>query len=128
MKRKDAENFESNQAQMEGVYEEIGLLSKKKPDEPVSKFKLKYINEVLIRANNALGKEYCPLKDFKLFDEADLPAVSDVVFIVSLYLKSMDEYRYDNTHTKSGYCYWTIEEDGKGGDMRTKHSKKSRML
>lgn len=110
MKAQEADLFDISEEQMKGMYEEIGLLSKKKPDGPVNKFKLKFINEVIAKANNLLGAEYMPLDGFASFDEETLPTASDVVFILSQYLKSMDKFRYDNTHFAAGECYWTLHD------------------
>ena len=110
MKKEDADVFDSLEEQMKGMYEEIGLLSKKKPDGPVNKFKLRFLNDLLAKVNQLLGKMYKPLESFIEFSEEDLPTGSDVVFILSQYLKSMDKFRYDNTRDK-GYegCYWNLD-------------------
>ena len=110
MKKEDADVFDSLEEQMKGMYEEIGLLSKKKPDGPVNKFKLRFLNDLLAKVNQLLGKMYKTLESFIEFSEEDLPTGSDVVFILSQYLKSMDKFRYDNTRDK-GYegCYWNLD-------------------
>ncbi len=38
--------FEKVEAQLEGLHEEIGVLSKKRPDDKVNKWKLKFANRV----------------------------------------------------------------------------------
>lgn len=94
MKTKEADLFYTYIKQIESMYVEISILSKKKPDGPVNKFKLKFINGVLKTVNKLMGEEYMPFSDFDGFDEDALPTVSDVVFILSQYRKSMDTFRY----------------------------------
>ncbi|MEH2124811.1 hypothetical protein [Nostoc sp.] len=40
MKRKDVDEFEKLSGQLQGIYEEISVLSKKSPNNAVNKFKL----------------------------------------------------------------------------------------
>lgn len=121
MTPEDADLFDTCEEQVKGMYEEIGLLSKKKPDGPVNKFKLKLINQLLAKVNNLLSNEYSPFDDFSAFDEDDLPTTSDVVFILSQYLKGMNKFRYDHTHYNSGIWYWMLD-DGKDSWKKTKRS------
>ena len=66
MKEQEAELFDISEDQINGMYNEIGLLSKKKPDSPVNKFKLGFINEVITKVNKLLGAEYVPFDDFSI--------------------------------------------------------------
>lgn len=84
---KDKNRFRRIRAQLEVLHEEIGLLSKKKPDDPVNVFKLKFINQLLTEANSILDEGYIPFAEFSTFDEDALPTNSDVVMILSLYLE-----------------------------------------
>ena len=102
MKAEEADLFDTSEDQIRAMYDEIGLLSKKKPDGPVNKFKLKFINDVLKKVNKIMGVKYMPLDDFNTFDEDSLPSVSDVVFILSQYMQSMDKFRFDNTYQDQG--------------------------
>lgn len=110
MKTEAAKQFDMTEEQLIGLYDEMLVLSKKKPDGPVNKFKLKFINELVKKANSLLGKDYHPLKGFDVFDEDDLPSSSDVVFVLSQYLKVMDKFRYDNTFRKLGRSYWRTDD------------------
>ena len=112
MTEKEADLFDSYEQEIEAMYEEIGLLSKKKPDGAVNKFKLKFINEILDKVNERLGADYLPLAKFTGFDESDMPTNSDVVFILSQYMKSMDRFRHHNTELSMGRYYWILD-DGK---------------
>lgn len=109
MTEEEADLFDTCEEQIQGMYHEIGVLSKKKPDGPVNKFKLKFINELLMKANQLLGAKYLPLDEFTEFDTDQLPTASDVVFILSQYLRSMDKFRYDNTKRESGRTYWKLD-------------------
>ncbi|MBE0672763.1 MAG: hypothetical protein IH588_19470 [Anaerolineales bacterium] len=121
MKIETAKQFDMTEEQLIGLYEEMLVLSKKSPDGPTNKFKLKFINELLAKANSLLGDSYHPLKDFDTFDEEELPTSSDVVFILSQYLKVMDKFRYDNTILDFGTRYW--KTDDRKNNLQTKHPK-----
>ena len=87
--------FEKIEGQLKGLYEEIGLLSKKKPDDAVNMFKLEFINQVLTDANSVLDEEYMPFDTFTTFDEDNLPTNSDVVMVLSQYLKCFIRQKVD---------------------------------
>jgi len=110
MNEQQADLFDKIEGQITGLYEEVGLLSKKKPDGPMNKFKLRLINKLMIEANGLLGEHYMPFEDFSSFDEDELPTTSDVILILSQYLKSMNKFRYDNTKIRYGNCYWILDD------------------
>ena len=78
MKLKDVDIYEKVQSQIRQLYEEIKLLSNKKPDNPINKFKLNFINEKLKEANALLVGKHKPFAEFESFDDASLPTNSDV--------------------------------------------------
>jgi hypothetical protein len=82
--------------QIEGFYDEMSVLSKSKPDNPLNAFKLKFINDKLTEANSVLVGDYQPLKGFTVFDDTALPTNSDVVFVLSQYLNRLKAWRRDN--------------------------------
>lgn len=108
MKAIEADNFDILEDQIKGVYDEFSILSKKKPDGAVNKFKLGFINELIGKINPILGTKYIPLDGFSGFDEETVPTTSDVVLLLSQYLKNMDKFRYDNTQFINGKLYWTL--------------------
>lgn len=123
MNKEQVDTFLKLQTQLKSAYNEISLLSKKNPTEPLNKFKLKFINSILSRANEILEEKYKPFPDdFSLFEEDTLPNNSDVVFILSNYLTSLEKLRCDNIkYSKSDFnWYWLI--DGKISDQRTYRS------
>jgi len=89
MKRVDVDKFEKLDGQLQSTYDEISLLSKKKPNDAVNKFKLKFVNTLLEQANDFLGQIYRPFSDFALFSEDDVPQNSDVAFILSQYMQCL---------------------------------------
>lgn len=111
MNEKQASLFDKTEEQLISMHVEIGLLSKKKPDSPINKFKLKLINTLINKANNLLGKEYLPFGEFNGFDEDDLPTASDVVLMLSQYLKSISKLRFDHTIWDSGSYYWILDRN-----------------
>ena len=116
MTKEDVNKFEKVQSQIEGLLLEVTNLTKKSPNDAVNKFKLKFINEILIEANRVLGKTYKPLSSFEKFDEDDLPSNSDVSFILSQYLSCFEKLRADNIYRKQEYdgnkyfyeWYWVV--------------------
>lgn len=109
--------FEKIQVQIKGFYDEIGLLSKKNPNDAVNKFKLKFINQLLVKANNLLGDKYKPFEEFEVFDEDDLPSVSDVSIIFEQYLSCLNKLKLDNVEYNNYKWYWKIK--GKRSEIKT---------
>ncbi len=109
MKPTDVEFFEKTQSQMQALHDEMGALAKSKPDNPINKFKLKIINEKLKDANTLLTGEFKPLAEFEVFDEAELPTNSDVVIILSQYLRCLEGWRSANVELRpgEGWCWKT---------------------
>lgn len=103
MEKKDIEQFEKIHAQMEGFHNEISTLAKKSPNDGLNDFKIKLINEVLLKANKILGEKYKPFKDFQSFDLDDLPSNSDVAFVLSQYFNCMEKLRLDNIKEEFDY-------------------------
>ena len=96
MTEQEINNFEKTQSQIEGLYKEIGILSKKSPNDAVNKFKLQFINQLLVEANKILIETYKPLNGFDTFDEETLPTNSDVTFIFEQYLNCLEKLRSDS--------------------------------
>ncbi|GEP41387.1 hypothetical protein [Brevifollis gellanilyticus] len=93
MTANDVDSFERAGAQIHQLHIEISLLSKSKPDNPINKFKLTFINEVLGAANVLLVGEFKPFSEFDLFDSDELPSNSDVVMILSQYIDAFEAFR-----------------------------------
>lgn len=97
---------------MRTLYDEIFSLSQKKPNDPINKFKLNLINQILSISNSLLKEEFKPFSDFNLFDESEMPSNSDVTVMLSQYLDSMERFRGKNI--KNDYrqdWIWIIDED-----------------
>ena len=84
-KQVSAFELEKLQRKIEVLYDEIDKLSKKKPDDAINTFKLKFVNEFLEEANNLLDNNQRPFTDFEQFDDDDLPSNSDVIVVLSQY-------------------------------------------
>jgi len=120
MNTRQVETFLKLQPQLKSAYEEIGLLSKKKPTDALNKFKLKFINSILSRANGVLGKKYQPFpEEFELFDEDDMPNNGDVIFMLSHYLTSLEKLRCDNIRYNTSDYNWHWVINGKVSDKET---------
>jgi hypothetical protein len=88
-----AKAYKKTMSQLETFYREISVISNKKPDSPLNKFKLGLLNETLEKANVILGDEFRPYPGFKTFDEANMPTASDVVLVVSHYTDGLRALR-----------------------------------
>ena len=85
-------------------------LSKKKPDTPLNNFKVKSINRVLEPIKELLKEENMyPFLD--VLDMDDMPTNSDVVLIMSQYIKSMDIFhdKYYGYNSRSGQYEWSTK-------------------
>ncbi|MEH1934689.1 MAG: hypothetical protein V7L14_13410 [Nostoc sp.] len=111
MKRKDVDEFEKLSGQLQGIYEEISVLSKKSPNDAVNKFKLNFINQLLNGSNGFLEENYRPFKGFSEFDTDDVPQNSDVVFILSQYLQCFEKLRADNVQIRPGGWCWVVDAE-----------------
>lgn len=114
MNRKDVDIFEKLAGQMEGVYDELSVLSKKSPNDAVNKFKLKFVNSLLSESNLYLAQAYRPFTDFEMFDIDEMPQNSDVIFIFAQYLQCFEKLRADNVVIKNGTWHWRLV--GENGD------------
>ena len=121
-KQSDIDKFEKAEAQLDALYKELGVLSKKKPDDGINPFKLKLVNSVLGKANELLEKKYKPFSDFELFDLDDIPTNSDVVMILAQYLNCMEKLRSDNIGFDG--CSWVWLVDGNETEIKTLRPKK----
>ena len=118
MNNNEINNFEKTQTQLEGLLTEITILARKSPNDGVNKFKLKFINEIILSGNKILGTTYKPLDSFEKFDEDDLPSNSDVTFILSQYLNCFEKLRADNIYIEQKYdgnkyvfeWYWIVNK------------------
>jgi hypothetical protein len=102
--------FEKIQTQVKGLYNEIGILSKKNPNDAVNKFKLKFINQSIKEANGLLGNKK-PYSNFDVFDEDDAPSTSDVVMILEQYYSALEKIRCANIIRVGVRWYWVINKN-----------------
>ena len=123
MTREEVDRFEKVQAQIEGLYSEISALSKKSQNDALNKFKLKFVNQVLGKANNVLGKSYMPFEDFTIFDENDIPTNSDCAMMLTQYLSCFEKLRADNVQL-NGFTSWYWIINGKESNIKTVMPKK----
>ncbi len=120
MNKQQVEVFLKLQPQLKSAYDEIALLSKKKPTDSLNKFKLKFINSILSRANEVLKNKYMPFPgDFTLFNEDDMPNNGDVVFMLSNYLTALEKLRCDNIEKGTIPYGWFWVIDGKISGQET---------
>lgn len=123
MTKKEIDTFEKVQSQLESIYEEISLLSKKSQNDALNKFKLGFINKVLEETNKVLKDKYKPFKEFDFFNEEDIPTNSDVVFIISQYFGCLEKLRNDNIEWSGieGSWIWLSDDNNVYRTKRPKH-------
>jgi len=74
------------------MYEQFSVLSKKKPDAPVSKGKIAVVNRLLDRCRSVLKSE-SSLQFLELLEEDDVPQNSDVTLMLSQYVAAMEQFK-----------------------------------
>jgi len=112
MNDEQVQQFLKLQPQLQSAYDEISLLSKKKPTDSLNTFKLKFINSILSRVNSILGEVYIPFPgEFEVFDKDEIPNNSDVVFILSHYLTSLEKLRCDNITHHDFSWWWIVDKE-----------------
>ena len=112
----DVDEFEAVETQIRSARDELLVLVKKSPHDPLSKFKLSLINSLIARANKLLGSER-PLAGFEQFDSEQIPSASDAVIVLGQYLAALENLRVRNIKMKSGWWFWLL--DGVISDRRT---------
>lgn len=93
---RDIDKFECVYPLLVSITKSITVLSSKKPNDPVSEFKVDQINKILRQCNSILG-ENRPDIEFEEFDNDTLPQNSDVVVMLELYMASMDKFKVSNS-------------------------------
>lgn len=106
---RDVECFEKLESQIHSTRREIAELSKKKPNDPLSTFKLKYLDSALANCNTLLGSDSA-LEGFSTFGEDQVPTNSDAVFVLAHYCDALHRYRKANTRYEGNSCYWRLSE------------------
>ena len=115
--------FKNTQTKIKGLYNEIGVLSKKNPNDAVNKFKLNFINQSLKEANELLGSKYKPYANFDVFKEDEIPTTSDVVMILGLYMNALESLKSANIEIRESQSEWILGHqpywiiDGKVSDI-----------
>lgn len=105
------EKFEMLDKLVDSIYLEMKEFSKKKPDEPLNKFKVKSVNRVLEQVKDILTNE--PTLEFlDLLDDETLPSNSDSILILGQFMAAMKQF-----HSK----YWQ-REPGVGFRWSTKEN------
>lgn len=108
--REEVLKYRMLNALLESIYTETKEFSKKKPDEPLNKFKVKTLNRVLDQIKGLLGKE--PEVAFlDLLDDESLPTNSDAILVIGQYTASMNRFE---TKNNAGYSKWRTKEDPNG--------------
>jgi len=94
--------WETAKPLLDAMYNEFKELSKKKPDEAVSRGKIAVVNRLLEKCRETLNGEDS-LAFLDLLDEDNVPQNSDVVLMLSQYVAAMETFR-------SAYHGWTGTE------------------
>lgn len=91
---------------LHSIYFEMKEFSKKKPDEPLNKFKVKNVNRVLTPVKEILSLE--PTNKFlDILDDESLPTNSDAILVIGQFKAAMA--RFEKKYTK--YGKWNTKEN-----------------
>jgi hypothetical protein len=83
----------------------------------INQFKLGFVNKLIQDSNDLLNEQYRPFKLFNEFDSDSVPQNSDVVFMLSQYIKCVEKFRSDHLTRKEFLWYWIVEaEEGEEGE------------
>jgi hypothetical protein len=109
MTESEVRQYEKLKIQIDEIYKELSLVSRRKPTTPISSFKLRIVNSLLKTANLLLVGDYKPFVYFDLFDSKSLlPTNSDVVVMLSQYIRCLEKFKYDHVASDSGEWFWII--------------------
>jgi hypothetical protein len=112
IKRAQVERLERLIGQLEGAYDEIAALAKKSPNDGVNAFKIKLLNQIVDECNRFLPEGYRAVPDFDSFDMDSVPSNSDVTFVLSQYLQTVERFRSDNLKMEMGEWYYHLSDGG----------------
>lgn len=110
LKRTQIDELEKLIGQLESIYKELTVLSKKSPNDAVNTFKIRFVNVTLKNCNAFLCKKYKPFDDFNQFDMDDVPSNSDLTFIIAQYMQAMEKFRSDNIYEDYPEWYYSIKD------------------
>lgn len=104
------EQFKMLDELLESIYLEMKEFSKKKPDEPLNKFKVKNVNRVLEQVKGILKNE--PTNSFlDILDDESLPTNSDAILVIGQFKASMERFQQKYS---AGYEKWKTRENPNG--------------
>jgi predicted house-cleaning noncanonical NTP pyrophosphatase (MazG superfamily) len=107
--------YEMLEKLLASIYEEMKEFSKKKPDEPLNKFKVKNVNRVLEQIKEIMKNE--PTNEFlDLLDEDSLPSNSDSILVIGQFNAAMEQFRskyFRKYQTGIGHNIWSTKENPK---------------
>lgn len=108
-----ARNCEVLQPLLTAMYQEFQELSKKKPEGPVNKIKVKVVNRLLEPVLALLEDE--PDRVFlNLIDNDDLPENSDVVLMLGQALTAIRSFRHGSYETLTGWAIGDVADEKEG--------------
>ena len=110
LKRIQIDELEKLIGQLESIYKELAVLSKKSPNDAVNTFKIRFVNVTLKNCNAFLCKKYKPFDDFNQFNIDDVPSNSDLTFIIAQYMQAMEKFRSDNIYEDFHKWYYRIKD------------------
>ena len=105
--------YETTMPLLESMYAEFKELSKKKPEAPISKSKIKIVNRLLEKIGGILADEES-IEFLDLIDEDDIPQTSDVTLMLSQYVVAMSGFkkRYYGYNEYTTKYSWFIGDEG----------------
>ncbi|MES2439971.1 MAG: hypothetical protein V4584_12920 [Verrucomicrobiota bacterium] len=120
MNQEQIENFQRISPQLQAFHVEFEGLTKKSANSALNAFKLRIVNQTIADANEILGDDLLPIRDFAQFNDSELPSNSDVSMFLSQYLEAMEVLRIRNIdRDSSGRWHWIAENGEYDLNMQT---------
>ena len=109
--KEKVEVYQTTSPLLVAMYQEIQILSKKKPDGTLNAGKVKLINRLLSDIKDVLEDEP-DIKYLDLLSDDDLPQYSDVVLILSQFSTAFKRFKekYYRKDKDSLHWKWIVEE------------------
>ncbi len=107
----EVDKFNMLENLIESIYDEMKEFCKKKPDEPLNKFKVKNVNRVLRQVKDIMQND--PTIEFlDVLDEDTLPSNSDTILVLAQFKASMQQFKLRFYFHESGYGWrWRTKEN-----------------
>lgn len=100
--KQQIDKFDMLYPMLRSFLNEVRVLSKTKPNEPLNQMKIRMINRILVQLKDVLASD-ASVEYLDLLDEETLPQNSDAVLILGQYDAAMDQFKEKHTGDPDGF-------------------------